>query len=350
MLFARRRRRRRGRGQSLVELAIMAPVVLLIMLMAIDFGRLFLGWVTVTNMARIGANYASLNPKGFEDNDAAIVSQYEALMRNDAAGIDCTLPGNLPAPAFAGYDLGDAVQVDIACNFPLITPFLSRLVGDGAGNVALSASAIFNVRSGSVNNRPVNPPGVTPPPSTSPSSSPGPGPTVDPSASPLPPVTVSFYGEPAAGQTDAYGGGPPGSLNENQLVGIPGLTATFTNTTTGTQVTCLWDFGDGSTQSNCATTISKVYTVRGTYDVTLTVNGSTVIRTSYVLIGCKVPNFQGTKVNTAEGTWTDPSVGFTGAVTVIRPPNGNYNINSQSLPGGQINPPGGCAAGITVGP
>jgi Flp pilus assembly protein TadG len=354
MFVVRRHRWRSGRGQSLVELAIMAPVVLLIMLMAVDFGRVFLGWVTVTNMARIGANYASLNPKGFEDNDPAVVSQYGQLMRNDAAGIDCTLPGTLPEPTFGGYDLGDTVEVTIDCDFPLLTPFLSSLIGDGSGNVPLSATAIFNVRSGAVNSRPVNPPGITPPPASAspgPSSSPGPGPSVDPSATPLPPVTVSFYAEPASGQADAYGGGPPGSLNENQVVGIPGMQAEFTNTTTGSQVTCVWDFGDGSTQSSCANTVNKVYTTRGTYDVTLTVNGTVLARSSYVLIGCKVPNFQTTKLNSATGIWTNPAgAGFTGPVSTIRPPNGNYNINFQSLPGGQVNPPGGCSAGITVGP
>ena len=354
MLFARRRRRRRGRGQSLVELAIMAPVVLLILLMAVDFGRVFLGWVTVTNMARIGANYASLNPKGFEDNDPAIVNQYEALMENDAAEIDCTLPSSLPGPAFTGYDLGDAVQVVLSCDFPLITPFLSSVIGDGTGNIAIAASAIFNVRSGAVNDRPVNPPQITIPPGTGGPSSPPSG-TPGPSASPgatLPPVTVHFYGQPASGQVDAFGGGPPGSPNEAQIVGatsqtVPGINTTFTNTTTGTQVTCLWNFGDGSTQSNCANTVSKVYTTRGLFIVTLTVNGSAVTRSSYVLIGCKVPDFHDVRVNSADGVWS--GAGFSGPVTKL-PGSGNYKIQFQSIVGGQINPSGGCAAGITVGP
>ena len=32
-------------GQSLVEFALTVPIILLIMLFAIDFGRVFLGWV-----------------------------------------------------------------------------------------------------------------------------------------------------------------------------------------------------------------------------------------------------------------------------------------------------------------
>ncbi len=54
-----RQRARRGRGQSLVEFALVLPVVILVVLMALDFGRVFMGWVGVNSMARVGAHYAS---------------------------------------------------------------------------------------------------------------------------------------------------------------------------------------------------------------------------------------------------------------------------------------------------
>jgi Flp pilus assembly protein TadG len=57
-----RRRRADGqksKGQSLVELALLAPVLLLMVLGTIDFGRSFFAFVSVTNAARNGADYAS---------------------------------------------------------------------------------------------------------------------------------------------------------------------------------------------------------------------------------------------------------------------------------------------------
>ena len=39
----------RSRGQSLVEFALVLPMILLLMLIAIDFGRVFLGWVGLNN-------------------------------------------------------------------------------------------------------------------------------------------------------------------------------------------------------------------------------------------------------------------------------------------------------------
>ena len=46
-----RRRRKRTRGQSVVEFALVVPVLLLLLLIAIDFGRVFLGWVALNNAA-----------------------------------------------------------------------------------------------------------------------------------------------------------------------------------------------------------------------------------------------------------------------------------------------------------
>ncbi len=61
--FRKRLRRARGchddQGQSLVELGVLIPLLLIIVLGAIDFGRVYFADVTVTNAARAGAQYAS---------------------------------------------------------------------------------------------------------------------------------------------------------------------------------------------------------------------------------------------------------------------------------------------------
>ncbi|MFQ5945132.1 MAG: TadE/TadG family type IV pilus assembly protein [Anaerolineae bacterium] len=50
------------RGQSVVELALLLPVLLLIFLGTTDFGRVYFAKVAITNAARVGARYGSLNP------------------------------------------------------------------------------------------------------------------------------------------------------------------------------------------------------------------------------------------------------------------------------------------------
>jgi len=349
-------------GQSLVEFAVFVPVLALVLLMSIDLGRVYLGWVDLTNVARIGANFAAMNPDAWQgDGDAAIQLRYRQLMARDAQGINCTLPTSLPAPTFVDetYTVGSRVEVEIDCAFQLVTPLLSNLIGDGAGNVNVHSSSVYTVRFGSPDgapiggNAPTPAPTATPSPTSAPTASPTPNPSAGPTPTPGPsssadPVVVSFYGVPTS--TDSYGGGPPGSVDEDQIVGIPYLTVTFYNTTTGDQGLCRWEFGDGGSDSNaCAPTVSHTYYNRGTYTVTLGVDDHGAARTAYVLVGCKVPAFAGIHVNAASTTWQN--AGFSWSNLSAQDGNGNYKIGYQSLAGGLVNPPGGCTdATITVGP
>jgi PKD domain/TadE-like protein len=363
---------KKSRGQSLVEFAVFIPVLVTILLLAVDVGRVYLGWVTLTNVARIGANFAAQNPSAWQGGgDATIQARYRTLMSKDATGIDCTLPSTLPAPDFVdsdAYALGSRVQVDLTCSFGLITPFLSGLIGDGAGNMNVTTSAVFKIRTGSTEGIVIdNPDGATtasptatattvtvtptPTPTPTPTSTATLAPGVTPTPAPAPtptvqPRVVSFWGSSTS--TDASGGGPPGSVDENQIIGINPLNVLFTDTSVGPpKSACVWNFGDGTTASSCGNQVSHTYTTRGTFTVTLTIDGTTHIRSSYVLVSCKVPAFAGVRKNSAGSTWS--SAGFTTSINFL-PGSGNYKIGYQSIAGGLVNPLGGCGAQITVGP
>ncbi len=146
--------RKAGRGQSLVEFAIFIPVLVTVLLLAVDVGRIYMGWVNLSNVAKIGANFAAQNPRAWDGGgDTTIQARYRTLMVKDAAGIDCTLPSTLPPPNFPDsdqYALGSRAQVDLTCSFALITPFLSSVIGDGAGHITVGTSAVFLIRTGSV--------------------------------------------------------------------------------------------------------------------------------------------------------------------------------------------------------
>jgi len=54
---------RRERGQSLVETAIVVPILFLLLAAVVDFGRAFDAYIVLTNAAREGARFGSLaNP------------------------------------------------------------------------------------------------------------------------------------------------------------------------------------------------------------------------------------------------------------------------------------------------
>ncbi len=61
------RQPRSQRGQSLAELAVVLPILLVIVLGSIDLGRVFFAYISVTNAARNGARFASADPESPDD-------------------------------------------------------------------------------------------------------------------------------------------------------------------------------------------------------------------------------------------------------------------------------------------
>ena len=142
------RRRHRSCGQSLVEFALVLPLMLLLLLIGIDFGRVFLGWVNLNNAVRVAANYAAMNPNVAWGTG----SKYQHLVTTDAAGINCALPALVPAPTFPnGTALGEPAQVSITCDFSLITPIISNVIGNP---LHVTSSAAFPIRFGVIANIP----------------------------------------------------------------------------------------------------------------------------------------------------------------------------------------------------
>ena len=139
-------------GQSLVEFALVLPVLLLLLVITVDFGRAYLGWVTLNNVVREAANFAAENPTAWSitSTNPGSLTAYTNLITNDAAGIDCALPNPLPAPVFPnGADgqngIGTPATVTITCRFSPITPIISSVLGN---SVPITASAAFPIRYG----------------------------------------------------------------------------------------------------------------------------------------------------------------------------------------------------------
>ena len=180
------------RGQSLVEFALSAPVVLLMVLFGIDFGRVFLGWVTLTNAARSAANFAAINPTawGALPNSAA-QAEFVNRINAETTGINCALPADLPDPTFPnGTALGSPAVVSITCRFSLITPLIGSIIGS---SIPVSVTASFPIRSGMINGVPttsggalptMNVTAAPPTPSTAPTATPFPTPSMAPTAVP----------------------------------------------------------------------------------------------------------------------------------------------------------------------
>jgi len=70
-------------GQSLVEFALLIPVIALLLAGVVDLGQGFQNYIVITNAAREGARYGSFYP-----NDTAGI---QARVRNEAAGTNVTI-------------------------------------------------------------------------------------------------------------------------------------------------------------------------------------------------------------------------------------------------------------------
>ena len=174
-------------GQSLAEFALTLPLALLMILFGLDFGRVFLGWVSLNQAAREAANYAAMNPTAWSlPYNLAVQAEYARLVTTEASNINCTLVTPVPDPSFPdGNGIGAPALVELDCRFDLITPMIGVLTGNP---IPVSASSAFPIRSGNIEGVPAVSalPTVTPDPSATPSPTPAPTPTPDPAATPTP--------------------------------------------------------------------------------------------------------------------------------------------------------------------
>lgn len=106
-------------GQSLVEFALVVPILLLLIVGIADFGRAWMAHNVLTGAAREAVRIAAVNAAS-TSTDNSWRSRAEAIMTS--AG----LTG--PSPQLA--EAGDAVSVTVSCNFtPVVAGFLPGLGG-----------------------------------------------------------------------------------------------------------------------------------------------------------------------------------------------------------------------------
>jgi PKD repeat protein len=77
------------------------------------------------------------------------------------------------------------------------------------------------------------------------------------------------------------------SFTAEPLSGTAPLTVNFTNLSAGAYESCLWEFGDGESSTDCSNP-NHVYTYPGSFSVTLTISGSggtnILRRTAYITV------------------------------------------------------------------
>ena len=147
----------RERGQAIAELAIVAPVLLLVlMLVAVDFGRLFFSYIAVQNAAREATSYAAFHAadtpwdgtayrssvsapaarrrtsQGQGGAGTVTISDPTCYVQDTTTTMDCHAASNFAA------GIGNQVSVSATQPFTFVTPIIGDLFG---GPLTLSAAA-----------------------------------------------------------------------------------------------------------------------------------------------------------------------------------------------------------------
>lgn len=107
------------RGQSLVEMAILLPLLLLLMIGLLDLGRAYYVIVALRDAADEGASYASIAPTD--------VSGVQARVADATGGLITVNPGNVSVTAptlAAGRPVTVTVNYHYDFYLPLADPFL----------------------------------------------------------------------------------------------------------------------------------------------------------------------------------------------------------------------------------
>jgi hypothetical protein len=151
--------RHRTRGQALVELGLVAPILLLLFAGAADFGRAFYAYVALDNAVKEGALYGATHPVCDDASASGCTAPNNVTwhVQNELNGLKAT-NGSAPVPtvqclsaangvAWANLNdckEGDTYVVELSLPFRLITPVLGQILPNPMTLTSASRAIVFN--------------------------------------------------------------------------------------------------------------------------------------------------------------------------------------------------------------
>lgn len=286
----------------MVEFALVLPIFMLLLLMAVDFGRLFYTYIQVSNAAREAAAFGATAPTDTAGMQARAVqeenSQGQGELPLDPLATACANAAGTPitcASAPGGTGAGNTLTVTAHQRFSFITPLIDGFFGGGlGGGLRMSASATTAVLGSAASGGGAGPGACSPP-------------------------TVATFGVVSVDLTVTVN--PAGSQPDMGVCTISGYN---------------WDFGDGETAVGSTIPSTHTYAAAGTYLITLEVTnqgGSRTISQSVTVPAAPTPTPTPTATPVATPTPTPTPVACTVPVANFTWTTGNprRNVTFQDL-------------------
>jgi Flp pilus assembly protein TadG len=145
-LKAKRRRGRSTEGTSVVEIALIAPIFLLLLFATVDFAHLFWVELTLQNAIRQAGRYAitgnHLADPNHPGHNLSRVASIMQVAQQTAVGLDVS---NIQISSLTGGSgsaggPGDTVTVSLTTNMPLITPIVGKFFRNGVYTFTVSVT------------------------------------------------------------------------------------------------------------------------------------------------------------------------------------------------------------------
>ncbi|HHV18663.1 MAG TPA: pilus assembly protein [Thermoanaerobacterales bacterium] len=125
----------RQKGQTLVELALVLPIIILILFGILEFGRIFHSYIVITNAAREGVRLGAVGKQ-----DEEIISRIrEAAPLYEA---DSRLQVTRLEPNESARTSGLPLTVEVTYDVELVTPLFSSVLPNP---VTLKSKAVMRV-------------------------------------------------------------------------------------------------------------------------------------------------------------------------------------------------------------
>jgi Flp pilus assembly protein TadG len=135
--------RKEKSGQSLVELAVSVMVIMLLVLGAVETGMAIFQYVTISDAAQEGANYASINPDKEQDIKYRVYAAASDVLPNlDTDGNVTVTPNGQPCEGISIIGVPNSIEVTVQYDHKIIFPLVP-----GAKPITLKASATSTILS-----------------------------------------------------------------------------------------------------------------------------------------------------------------------------------------------------------
>jgi len=137
---------RREDGVALVEFALVAPLLLVILFGMLDFGRTFNYWIDATHLANEGARWAVVNKNPASSGTLQDYIQQQAdtdeLRNGGSSAVPSALEVCISFPN--GATVGNPVQVTASLTYNWL-PFLSQQALGGLTSTTVSSSSTMRL-------------------------------------------------------------------------------------------------------------------------------------------------------------------------------------------------------------